>query len=79
MELETRIAGIPATVRIDCARYTRPDPYTWASDWDYYGGWTIDFTVCDSRGRPAPWLERKLTAADRNRIEQEIIESTQGE
>ena len=40
MELETRIAGIPATVRIDCARYTRPDPYTWASDWDYYG-WVL--------------------------------------
>jgi len=28
--------------------------------------------VCDRRGRPAPWLEKKLTSKDERRIEQEI-------
>jgi hypothetical protein len=38
------------------------------SDWDYYGYTESDWEVCDRRGRPAPWLERKLTAKEADKI-----------
>ena len=77
-KIETRVAGIPCIARVTYSHYTRPNPTTWASDWDYYGGWTLDWEICDSRGRPAPWLERKATDADRQRIEAELIEKLEG-
>lgn len=79
IQIETKVAGIPAMARVTYAHYTRPDPTTWASDWDYYGGWELNWEICDSRGRPAPWLERKATDDDRQRIEAEMIEQLQGE
>lgn len=33
----------------------------------------IEYQVLDRRGRPAPWLERKLTDAERGRIETELL------
>lgn len=44
---------------------------------DCYGYTDSEWTVCDRRGRPAPWLDRKLTADDKARIEQEIEEFMQ--
>jgi hypothetical protein len=44
------------------------------SDWDYYGHADVEFNVLDRRGRPAPWLERKMTDADSMRIKTEILE-----
>jgi hypothetical protein len=79
MDIQVTIAGIPAVVRVIYANYTQPDPGTWASDIDFYGGWELDWEICDSRGRPAPWLERKATDDDRQRIEAELIEQLQGE
>jgi hypothetical protein len=35
----------------------------------------IEFDILDRRGRPAPWLERKLTEADQARIENELYEA----
>lgn len=79
IQINTRVAGIPALARVTYAHYTRPDPTTWASDWDYYGGWELNWEICDSRGRSAPWLERKATDDDCQRIEAELIEQLQGE
>lgn len=69
--IETRIAGIPclveahiSTVRADC----RAD-----SDWDYTGYSEVEWSVLDRRGRPAPWLHRKLTSEDEERIEEELL------
>lgn len=73
--IETRIAGIPCVINVTQASYTKPDYSTWASDLDYYGGWELCWEICDRRGRPAPWLERKATDHDINRIEQEIMEA----
>jgi hypothetical protein len=33
-----------------------------------------DWEVLDRRGRPAPWLERKLTDRERSRIDDEVFE-----
>ena len=35
---------------------------------DANSGFYAEYEVCDRRGRPAPWLERKVT----NEIDQEI-------
>jgi hypothetical protein len=42
---------------------------------DYYGYTESCWEVLDRRGRPAAWLDRKLTGADRCRIEREIEET----
>jgi hypothetical protein len=39
---------------------------------DWYGYTECEFDILDRRGRPAPWLERKATDADRERITEEI-------
>jgi hypothetical protein len=75
-KLITTISGIPC--RIKLLHY---DPGTPAyrgghpDNWEPEEGGDIAWEVCDRRGRPAPWLARKLTAADNDRIESELLES----
>ena len=70
--MDTKIAGIPCTIRVDYVSVTPPDSRA-DSDWDYYGYTEFDYTVCDRRGRPAPWLEKKMTRADEARIHDEYF------
>lgn len=75
-EIESRVAGIPCMIGVshfDCVRGSYS--YNAASDMDYYGYSESEWDVLDRRGRPAAWLERKLTDDDRKRIEQEIAEA----
>jgi hypothetical protein len=75
-EIESRVAGIPCLIGVshfDCVRGSYS--YNAASDMDYYGYSESEWDVLDRRGRPAAWLERKLTDDDRQRIEQEIAEA----
>ena len=73
--MESTVAGIPCIIQIDrCMVVKGSYSYNAPSDHDYHGYSEIEFTVCDRRGRPAPWLERKLTENDVDRIESEIIE-----
>ena len=75
-EIESRVAGIPCLIGVshfDCVRGSYS--YNAASDMDYYGYSDSEWDVLDRRGRPADWLDRKLTAADRCRIEREIEEA----
>ena len=75
-EIESRVAGIPCLIGVshfDCVRGSYS--YNAASDWDYYGYSESEWDVLDRRGRPAAWLDRKLTDDDRQRIEQEIAEA----
>jgi hypothetical protein len=70
-EIETRVAGIPAIIGVtdytEASYNSRCD-----SDVDFYG--SSQWIICDRRSRYAKWLERKLTKADRERIESEIAE-----
>lgn len=70
--METQIAGIPCTIRVDYVSVTPPDSRA-DSDWDYEGYTEFDYTVCDRRGRPAPWLAKKLTSDDEARIQDEYF------
>lgn len=75
-EIESRVAGIPCLIGVShfvCVRGSYS--YNAASDWEYYGYSESEWDVLDRRGRPAAWLERKLTDDDRQRIEQEISEA----
>lgn len=73
-EIESRIDGIPCLIGV--TYYTAVEgcgtAYSAASDIDYLGYCESEWEVCDRRGRFAPWLERKLTDKDRQRIEGEI-------
>ena len=71
-QIETRIAGIPCIVTLDRMFVQKPLGPNCDSDWDCYGYTEIEFTVCDRRGRPAPWLERKMSDEDQSRIENEL-------
>ncbi|MCX6840553.1 MAG: hypothetical protein NTX35_22445 [Verrucomicrobia bacterium] len=74
-EIETRVAGIPCIIGvIEYSSTAGSYSYNAASDWDYYGHTDCDWEVCDSRGRPAPWLARKVTDKITREIEQEIAE-----
>ena len=75
-EIETRVAGIPCIARVTHFFQQAPhrgSPHTCDSDLDYYGYAECEFDILDRRGRPAPWLERKATDQDRERITEEII------
>lgn len=73
--LESRVAGIPCLIEVTTLNVVKGSySHNAASDWDYYGYNEVEFNVLDRRGRPAPWLERKLTPADKQRIENEILE-----
>lgn len=74
-EVPHRIQGIPCLIGVthyECVRgsYSRNAP----SDMDYYGYSESEWEVLDQRGRPAPWLERKLTDNDRSDIEAAIAQ-----
>lgn len=63
--IPARIQGIPCLVRIDSytpayAGYRGSN----LDDWDEDYGPSVEYTVCDRRGRPAPWLARKVTHQD---------------
>ncbi|MFT0533977.1 hypothetical protein ACMHYJ_14285 [Castellaniella hirudinis] len=74
MILNTHIQGIPCQVSV--THYTPADPgrITGPVDRCYPPEPAeVEFDVLDRRGRPAPWLERKMGDADARAVEQEII------
>jgi len=72
--IEARIQGIPCLINVtDYVRQPALGP--WAdSDMDCYGYERMSYIVCDRRGRPAPWLENKMTPDDEQEIEALISE-----
>ncbi len=77
MDVATRCAGIPCIARVTHYHRQRALGPSADSDWDAAGYEEISFDLCDQRGRPAPWLERKLSERDADRIQTEISEAMQ--
>jgi hypothetical protein len=76
--MQTRIAGIPCTVDYTIRGKYKPAKIDAPPEFCYEAEYPdVEFTVCDRNGRPAPWLERKMTDEDRQRIEVEILEDAQ--
>ena len=63
-----RVRGIPCLIRVTDYSYQRSDHRCTDSDVDYHGFEDVDFEVLDQRGRPAPWLERKMSASDEDSV-----------
>lgn len=72
LTFDHRIAGIPCVIRVDHFFRQDADIGTWSSDLDCSGYIEAEYTICDRRGRPAPWLERKRTPDDDTEIMAEI-------
>ena len=78
ISVETTVSGIPC--RAVVTRYFVQKACAWADNPDDYYGYTeIEFDLHDRKGYPAPWLERKLTSKDRERVEFDIKERMQDE
>lgn len=68
MNLPIRAHGIPAMANVT---YFLPyTPSSWSEPAD---GPEVEFEILDSRGRPAKWLEKIVTDAERKDIEVELI------
>lgn len=76
-DFETEVAGIPCGVVIDDFRPGLPAKLFGPPENCYpEEPPEADFHLVDRTGYAAEWLERKLTARDRARIEDECIEHT---
>jgi len=68
---------LPFVARVTYHKVVPPWPgscYTAPSDMDYYGYTECEYEVLDRRGRPASWLERKLTQKNDDHIRENIDE-----
>jgi len=74
--IPARISGIPCLIEVESCTVVKPwkgQAATAPSDLDYYGYSEVEFTVCDRRGRPAEWLEKKMSDQERIDIEGMIL------
>jgi len=60
--IDSTVSGVPCLIKIN---YAHP------ADCENFA--EICFDVLTTRGKPTPWLERKLTVKDVVRIEAEIL------
>lgn len=61
----TYLAGIPCQIAVTGFRRVEGSySYNAPSDADFYGYTDYDYEVLDRRGRPAPWLEKKVSEAE---------------
>jgi len=75
-KIEHRVAGIPCLIGVTHYHNARGSfSYNACSDLDFYGYKERDYVVLDRRGRPAPWLEKKIDAAEAASIEECIDEN----
>lgn len=82
MIIDARISGIPCQVEV--LSFHRQAPWRGSimscpSDVDWYGYTEMDYRILDRKGYKAPWLEKKMTDADVEKIEQLICEAYDNE
>jgi hypothetical protein len=78
MDIEIRVSGIPCIARV--TGYTpeiKTDFWCRIEHAEPPSDAEIDWELCDRRGRPAPWLERKFSALPQRQkdlLEQEVLD-----
>jgi hypothetical protein len=61
LQFDCRVAGIPCQIGVvNYERYAPMSVHKAHSDLEFYGYSEVDYVVLDRRGRPAPWLQRKV-------------------
>lgn len=76
-QVEIRAAGIPALAGIFSYSYQPPfrgAPYLCSCSDDFYGHEEVEWELLDRRGKPAPWLDRKLPKEEREEITSHLLE-----
>jgi len=72
-EIDHRVAGIPCLIGVSHYDHTEGSfSYDAPSDWDYHGHTDCDWEILDRRGRPAPWLARKINDKEEDAINEAI-------
>lgn len=66
-EIPTRVAGIPCLIGVKYFYKVRGNPRA-DNDWDYWGYTDSDWVVLTTKGKEAPWLDKKVTDAEADRI-----------
>jgi hypothetical protein len=82
MQLSFDVQGIPCIIEVTNVHVTPPwrgAAVDCPSDVDWYGDIDVEYGICDRRGRPAPWLEKKATEYDHQRIREHIFKKCQEE
>jgi len=74
MQFNYRLAGIPCIIDVTSLTVVSGEGYGAPSEIDARGWVESEFEVLDRRGRPAPWLARKLTDRITSEIQNEIAE-----
>lgn len=74
-----RIKGIPCIVKMTSCFVQKPLGTQCDSDLDCYGYSEVEFDVLDRNGRPAPWLERKMSDSERSEIENLLLKEVENE
>lgn len=74
-----RIQGIPCIVEMTSCFVQKPLGPQCDSDLDCYGYSEVEFDVLDRNGRPAPWLERKMSDSERSEIENLLLKEVENE
>lgn len=73
-EFDSTVCGIPCIVRVthwdayDPGRYNGPPESCYPPE-----GGEGEWEILDRKGQPAPWLERKMTDDDHEKIEAEVF------
>ena len=75
--IETTVCGIPAQIGVVHFMEVKPG-FRADSDLDFWGYNECDWDVLDRKGHKAPWLEKKITDKERDRIEDKIYEVMRG-
>lgn len=75
VDVEIRACGIPCIARVTRHFVKKPDPSCKDSDMDFMGYTELEYDILDRRGRPAPWLERKVDAVRgaREAIDEQVL------
>lgn len=74
--IEATVQGIPCLIKVTHFSPGSPGRYYGPAEACYPAeDPEFNYDILDRRGRPAPWLERKVTDTDRERIGELILEA----
>lgn len=71
--VEVRVQGIPCQALVTRFLEQKPLGPSAGSDWDCYGYTEVEYDLYDRKGYRAPWLERKATDKDHERIVEALL------
>ena len=73
MKFDSRIHGIPCQIEV-----TYSTKYEPATHDDPECGGDFEYTVLTTKGKPAPWLQSKVTDEDDERLYEEYLSVIEG-